>query len=181
MIDFDILTIVLCVIIFLILVFFNNWHCNKYRLFFQIVLFVYLVNVIKLTIFPIPFGIDIENNVAESINLVPFKYGITETSILNIIMTIPFGIIVPFVYLMNLKKILLWGLVFPSVIECTQLTFGIVTGFTFRTIDIDDIIFNFTGVIIGYSVYLFVSILLNKIISKDNKSQFLNYISMHIK
>lgn len=70
----------------------------------------------------------------------------------NIILFIPFGIFVSF--LLRTRKIypiFIITLITSSVIEYTQLKIG-------RTFDIDDIILNIVGGIIGYLIYLFIDI-----------------------
>jgi glycopeptide antibiotics resistance protein len=68
----------------------------------------------------------------------------------NIIGFIPLGILLPmlFVWLRNFWKIILAGIFISLAFETTQLLTGL------GVFDIDDIILNTTGAIIGYIVYL---------------------------
>lgn len=69
-------------------------------------------------------------------------------------MTIPYGVFIPF---MVKKKrwynYLIHALIFPLAIELTQLMICVSTNSFYRTVDIDDVILNFTGIIIGYGIY----------------------------
>lgn len=72
----------------------------------------------------------------------------------NIIMCIPFGTAIPFI--IRHKKwyyYLLIGLAFPILIELTQLLISVSINSYYRTIDIDDVILNFLGIMIGYGIY----------------------------
>ena len=119
-------------------------------------MFVYLMMVIEKTLFPIEF-IDLEYNIWDRINLVPFSEGLTQNGILNIIMTVPFGFLIPCIYKdISAKRMLLLSAFIGVIIESLQLGIALIAGFTFRIIDIDDVIFNFIGSIIGYGIYLLV-------------------------
>ncbi|MBQ7521858.1 MAG: VanZ family protein [Clostridia bacterium] len=72
----------------------------------------------------------------------------------NILMTIPFGIMLPFLYKDKIKTFYIsMALLFPLLIEWFQLLLGILTKTMYRTFDVDDILLNFLGVIIGYGIY----------------------------
>ena len=91
------------------------------------------------------------------IDLVPFSEGLTQNGILNIIMTVPFGFLIPCIYKdISAKRMLLLSVFIGVIIESLQLGIALIAGFTFRIIDIDDVIFNFIGSIIGYGIYLLV-------------------------
>ena len=94
------------------------------------------------------------------LNLVPFvnlfDYESRRDMLLNIIgnctMFIPTGIVVPCLYrnLRSFKKTLLTGFLISLAIEIIQLPFAV------RASDIDDLILNTLGVIIGYGIYALV-------------------------
>ena len=69
MIDFDISTICIGIIIFAVLTLMRKWYKNKKRYVFQILMFVYLMMVIEKTLFPIEF-IDLEYNIWDRINFI---------------------------------------------------------------------------------------------------------------
>src|SRR5205809_635668 len=89
----------------------------------------------------------------ESINLIPLIVLTRQdlkTSLLNIILMVPFGFGVPFITSFGMKKVVVFGALFSIVIEFLQLLTGFMAKITFRVADINDVIFNTVGVAIGY-------------------------------
>jgi glycopeptide antibiotics resistance protein len=94
------------------------------------------------------------------INIVPFvnllQYDSTRDIIWNVVgntaLFIPSGIILPIVYhkLNTFGKVIAAGAIISLFIEVIQLPF------TSRVTDIDDLILNTLGVMIGYGIYSFV-------------------------
>jgi glycopeptide antibiotics resistance protein len=128
-----------------------------YLLFFTI-FYVYIYYLIDLTQFPI--YIDDEQreifggqNVWKEMNLVPFKYGFSIANFYNILMTIPLGFGIPFLVKVNLKKIFVIGLLTTISMESLQLLTALYAGYTFRVVDINDIILNTFGTLIGYLIF----------------------------
>ena len=138
---------------------------------------VYITVVASITIFPIIMDSEmvIEH---KSINLIPFST-ITNlfananlsTVILqvfgNILMTIPYGVAIPL--LVKRKRwyhYVIYALIFPLIIELTQLIICLSINSFYRTIDIDDVILNSLGIVIGYGIY--------KILPKFVKNYFEN-------
>ena len=114
LIDFDIVTVIIGIVIYAIwcVYIYRTKKPAKVYYIFTTVFFVYIMAVIKLTLFPIVM-IGLPANIVKNINLIPFKNGIGRTEILNIIMTVPFGIGLPFVSkLRTLKKVTLTGMLF---------------------------------------------------------------------
>lgn len=99
---------------------------------------------------------EIGQNVFRDANLIPFKgsFNAIRTSLLNIVMTIPFGFGLPFIKEVNLKKIAIYGVLLGISLESLQLIIALIVGFTLRYVDINDVIFNFTGTILGYMLFL---------------------------
>jgi len=95
--------------------------------------------------------------VGKVINLIPL---ITltpqdlKTSLLNILLLIPFGFGLPFITNYRMKKIVGIGALFSIVIEFMQLITGFMAKITFRIADINDVIFNTVGVAIGYLLFV---------------------------
>ena len=93
-----------------------------------------------------------------SVNLVPFRTictylgGLSPVSVLNIYGNIfifaPFGMFIPAIWVKhnNLKSIILLGISISLFIEITQIFVG-------RSSDIDDVILNAIGVVIGFAFY----------------------------
>ncbi|MEH7350773.1 VanZ family protein [Gottfriedia acidiceleris] len=141
-----------------------------YLLFFSI-MYIYICNVLNYTQFPI-YVFQTDRDIIRlhvSINLVPL-INLTmedfETSLLNVLMTIPFGFGLPFITKSTFKKIALAGLLIGLIIESLQGIIGLLNGYTFRVVDINDVLFNFTGTIIGYSIFKLFSYLFKLTIKK---------------
>ena len=132
------------------------------------VMILYLTGVICLTFFPIDIThtVDPDFNVFEhNLKLIPFStiiFDITRGHLFyflvqtggNLIMTIPFGILLPVVY--KAKKQSRYALIFfgfTFIIELTQFIIGASLGTFYRTADVDDIILNFTGAMLGYLLF----------------------------
>lgn len=100
---------------------------------------------------------------AETINLVPFSGEINKSIyFMNLIVLIPFGILVPLIFKdRTVWKVMISGLLFSFLIEFSQL-FNLI-----RTTDIDDLILNTAGALIGACIW--------KICLKQRKGQ----ISIH--
>lgn len=92
----------------------------------------------------------------KNLNLVPLV-NLTiqdlETSLLNVLMTIPFCFGLPFITKCTFKKIVIAGLLFGVIIESLQGAIGLLNSYTFRVVDINDVLFNFTGTLIGYCIF----------------------------
>jgi glycopeptide antibiotics resistance protein len=77
-----------------------------------------------------------------------------KTSLLNILLMVPFGFGLPFITNLRMKKIVVSGALFSIVIEFLQLVTGLIARITFRIADINDVIFNTIGVVIGYILFV---------------------------
>jgi len=86
----------------------------------------------------------------EEISLIPFQWGNGDIIglILNVIMFIPFGILLPLLWKKGagLKETVFISFLFSLLIEISQL-------FNFRATDIDDLLMNTLGGLIGYIIY----------------------------
>jgi glycopeptide antibiotics resistance protein len=94
---------------------------------------------------------------AQSLNLVPLvglSIGDLPTSLLNILMLVPFGFGLPFLTGFRFAQIVASGALFSLAIEALQLATGQWAGTTFRVADINDVIFNTTGAAIGYLLFI---------------------------
>jgi len=166
---FDLLTVLLFGLIWIGIVTFLRLKKKKslaYLIFFTI-FYVYIVKVLDYTLFQFQslvllkhFMPDLILNgqtVGKSMNLIPL---ITltpqdlKTSLLNILLLIPFGFGLPFITNFRMKKIVVIGALFSIVIEFLQLITGFMAKITFRIADINDVIFNTVGVAIGYILFV---------------------------
>ncbi len=119
-----------------------------------------------------------KNHAVDMINIIPLINGITNLNyyvlrewILNIIMLMPFGFLFPLAFKgqYDIKKIVLYSLIFSLMIELSQLLISYFwIGVGYRTCDINDLLFNTIGGTAGYMVLLIISGLKERIIKKLN-------------
>lgn len=158
-----ILGLIIEVIYIIISLFLKN---SPQKIIITCVFIAYITALAIITLFPILIDEKVEYYGNTTwYNYVPCKtiidslqYGINKTVLIqllgNIIMTIPFGVIV----LLLTKnhswwKILIISIIFSSSIEAIQLIIGCLINNMYRTVDIDDIILNVIGVYIGYGIF----------------------------
>lgn len=127
---------------------------------------VYLLYVTQQVFFPLEINGDYAEYMRREVpfmsfvNFVPFYFGpfatlqsSFQTIILNIILTIPFGFGINFI--VNVKgKNFLW--IAPAVgfsLEIAQLIISLLLRYPYRLIDINDVIMNTVGVLIGYTAF----------------------------
>ena len=165
----DLLTVLLFSLIWIGITVFLRLKKKKsltYLIFFTL-FYVYIVKVLDYTLFQFQsllllkyFAPDLilSGQTAEkAINLIPL---ITltrldlKTSLLNILLLIPFGFGLPFITNFHMKKIVVMGALFSIGIELIQLITGSIAKMTFRIADINDVIFNSIGVAIGYLLFV---------------------------
>ena len=87
-----------------------------------------------------------------SINLVPLiTLGAEDvrTSLLNILLMVPFGFGLAFLTNLRMGSVIAAGALFNIAVELLQLLTGMMASTTFRVADINDVIFNTAGVVIG--------------------------------
>ena len=160
--------------IFLIIIYFWKFY-KKWKekgrdvLVVNTTMYIYLSFVLYFTLMPIitslPF---IFNHPYTPMNLVPFSDILNSRGDfvrqvgLNIIMTIPFGFLVPFIKKENVKllKIVFYTFLLSLGIELLQ---PLINGV--RSADITDLITNVIGGIIGYVMYLIFKPLTTKILN----------------
>ena len=132
-------------------------------------MYIYLAFVFYFTLMPIitslPF---IFNHPYSPMNLIPFidislqRGDFMQQIGLNVIMTIPFGILFPLTKKGNEKflKTVLYCFLLSLTIELLQ---PLINGF--RSSDITDLITNVSGGILGYLLYLLFKPLITKVLS----------------
>ena len=129
-------------------------------------LFLYFNAVIAITLFPIPFdsrfiAFNVEHGIGRKFNFVPFMFikdlisNISRDRIPvfgNMVLLFPLGYLVPIIFkkINNLIKAALVGLVIAISIETLQFIISYFLGFRYRSVDVDDLILNTTGTVIGY-------------------------------
>lgn len=130
-----------------------------------LLMYVNLAVIIRFAFFPMaringkiqPLIFEADKVFPFKVNLEPFvhlaEYDNRKHMILNLIgnigMFIPSGIILPIIYkkLNSFGKIVLTGFLMSLAIEILQLPFAV------RTSDVDDLLLNTAGVILGYVIY----------------------------
>lgn len=128
---------------------------------------VYLCLVMKATLFPITIDPEMAEifrsqgvTIWTQMNLKPLFFGqfATPRSILysaglNVLLTVPFGFGIGF--LARLKPIQFLGLaaVVGAGIDGTQLLISLALGYPYRVFDINDVIMNALGVLLGYVIF----------------------------
>ena len=173
-------TILLCGLIWLgAFVFLRVKKCKSYAyLLFFAIFYFYIIAVLYYTIFMLqslvllnwlsPSHLMLQGHtVAQGINLVPLlalRSVDVKTSLLNILLFVPFGFGLPFITKLQMKKVIVAGALFSITIELLQLLTGVLARMTFRTADINDVIFNTAGAAIGYLLFIsFIGIYRNHI------------------
>ena len=137
-------------------------------------IFIDLAVIIRFTFFPLrlaegrvqPLVIDLQTAFPFWVNLVPlgnfFSYGSEKDVLVNVIgnvaMFVPSGIVFPIVYkrLDSFPKTAAAGALLSLCVELMQLPISV------RVSDINDMILNTAGVVIGYGIYALVRIVISK-------------------
>ena len=157
-------------ILFVVLFVLRKRGYGLFHLLFVSVFWVYILLVLKVTIFPIPIarGISDESEmfplILPLINFTPFYFGrfltldkIFFLLVQNIILTIPFGFGINFIVRASLKKPIWLAIVFGFGLELLQFLVALLSSFfsigTGHIIDINDAILNVVGVLLGYGLF----------------------------
>ena len=121
---------------------------------------LYLFCVIELVFFPLPTA-EAAAGLSYRYQLMPFHFmvdfmedsfiRVLSQVLLNVVMTIPFGMFLEYCTGMSLKEAVAAGFAFSLFIELGQLTglFFLFKG-SYRLFDVDDLMLNTLGVVIGY-------------------------------
>lgn len=133
---------------------------------FSFAFFLYVLALIDITFFPIPVDPKLiklsrmHNSVIHQ-NWLPFstiyfmvKYSRHDINHLinfigNALLFVPFGFSIPIVTKKSFGRAISLGIIVIFTIELSQLAFSYLYGFTYRIFDVDDIILNTIGLLIG--------------------------------
>ena len=164
---FDLLMVLLFGLIWIRIVTFLRLKKSLAYLIFFTIFYVYIVKVLDYTLFQFQslvllklFMPDLILNgqtIGENLNLIPLMTLTPQdlkTSLLNILLLMPFGFGLPFITNFRMQKIVVIGALFSIVIEFLQLITGLMAKISFRIADINDLIFNTVGVAIGYILFV---------------------------
>ena len=174
MLNFAVIGVILIPLYFIIL--FVN--IKKKKTFFEHLIFttfyVYISLIIKVTLFQIPIDESFLNSLRSmgshySLNVMPFKsiYGfylegnpkvfLTQVGG-NILMFIPFGTYLPLITRKSSSfgRTLAFTVWLSVAIELAQAVISLLIEFNYRSVDIDDVILNLMGGMLGYVFYKLV-------------------------
>lgn len=138
---------------------------NLAYLFFFSIFWVYLLLGLAKVFFPIPINGEYVNvmrqiPITSQINLVPFYFGPYPLSpggfiglINNVVLTMPFGFGLNFIRRLRAKSFIGLAFALGLSLELTQLIISLVLGYPYRTIDVNDVLMNATGVLLGYGLF----------------------------
>lgn len=157
-------------IILYVFILYKKWKAKgKDVLLVNTAMYIYLSFVLYFTLMPIltalPF---IFNHPYTSMNVVPFidvlssRGDFIRQVVLNVVMTVPFGFLLPLVKKANVNvlKVVLYTFLLSLSIELLQPLIN-----DFRSSDITDLITNVIGGFIGYLIYLIFKPLTTKILN----------------
>lgn len=173
------------IIMVLILLFLRFKKRKSYIYLSVLFLFlIYLQQAIRITLFPIHIGVfnNIDASIIDCMNFKPFGFSLHYIKNVqiwgNILLTIPLGFTLPLIFNIKNKISILISILTSSLFELTQLLFIIFLKELTFVFDINDILLNAFGSVLGFLVlYLFAKVFTK--IKKDNKqlSAFQEYIN----
>lgn len=174
-------------ILILIMIVFNRWKRkhNLSYIFFFLLFGVYFIYAIDKVFFPMEISGAFSDArrglpIMASVNFVPFyfgQFGITTAGLkfllYNILLTIPFGFGINFLTRMDIKKIVCISILLGLGLEGMQLLLSFALRYPYRVVDINDVIFNAFGVLLGYGLFKLFCWLYSIIIRQatDNKNR----------
>ena len=156
-------------------------HRQPYLFCFS-VFWVYLLLVVKVTLFPIPIELNVDSVgtwerlifTLSRVNLIPFYYAgyfnkrvIFIEVIQNIILTIPFGFGISFIARIESRKFPRLAFFVGFAIETAQLVLSLFVG-TYRTVDITDVILNAIGILLGFALFRLFTRLNSQLMQRFN-------------
>ncbi len=73
----------------------------------------------------------------------------------NVLTLAPFGFLLPFAAppLATWRRMVVSALLFPLGIELAQLGVSLALGYSYRATEVDDVLLNFLGILLGFAVY----------------------------
>ncbi|MCL6443858.1 MAG: VanZ family protein [Alicyclobacillus sp.] len=137
----------------------------KRNAFLYSVFFVYLLVIVKITLFPIPHPILGGSHTLQT-NLIPFRT-IRSTLAMgsvfhdfydlggNILLFVPFGFLLPLIFKNQnrLVSVVFLGFCATLTVESAQFMISYVIGYSYRHFDVDDLILNTLGTMMGYAAF----------------------------
>ncbi|MDD3794256.1 MAG: VanZ family protein [Candidatus Gracilibacteria bacterium] len=179
MLDFEFLYIISIPIYIILFVIFLIKKCKLKNIVIYTIFYFYIISLLAVTLFPIPIaGLkEISIYITNTNNFIPFNSILDillndnlplivkfKQVIGNIIIFIPLGFLVPFIWKNknNFKQALIVGILSTIGIEVSQTIISLILGFNYKVTDIDDMILNTIGFIIGFYIFKKISEIKNK-------------------
>lgn len=149
-------------------VFYRKWRAKGRRtLVVNTLMYLYCSLVLYVTLMPIVVSLPfIFSHPYRPMSMIPFddyfsgRGDTVRQIVLNVVMMMPFGFLLPIVKKQNLLTCLLWTFLFSLGIEFIQ---PFINGF--RASDITDLITNTVGGLLGYLLYIIFRPMINKMLS----------------
>lgn len=157
--------------IFIIVLFQLKYHWNVCELIQNIICMMMLTGVLTITLFPLPLGKE-DISFYYASNFIPFHsilgniydaaHGMYQGVKVQLLGNIGLFFVVEFILcwvlrLSSWKKAVAIGCSFSIAIEGVQGILGMMLGVFYRSVDIDDIILNTIGCIMGYGLYSMIT------------------------
>ncbi|WP_369679014.1 VanZ family protein [Bacillus sp. X2(2017)] len=156
-------------------------------------LLVYFFNLISVTLFPLPVDAGLIKDMrydsylpfVSGNNFIPFyffvdvyheglQFYVIRSIGGNLILLLPVGFLFPLLFekLNNLKKILLIGFFISLFIELTQLSYSVYIKSVYRSFDVDDLMLNTLGTLLGYWFFYMLSMYYKRLANRyKNKNR----------
>ena len=147
-------------------VFFRRIISNKLQMVMNAMLISYLIVLVKITgLLEMEFSLSALLHGGYMLNLIPFVNIDKAQALANIMLFIPLGILLPLAFYKikwSTPKILIVSILFTLIIEFLQMSGG-------RCFDVDDIIMNILGGMLGYVILGITCFFLRRLSSKSKK------------
>jgi glycopeptide antibiotics resistance protein len=173
---------------FLLLLYFRNRKHGTPIKFMISLFLLYLLALVSITLFPLPIDSNLVadrglmNNLQN--NYIPFativdawQYGYFPLFLKqiggNILLTVPFGFLLPLIWRKNdsFRHMFLCGLLFTIGVESVQFLISALYGYTYKITDVDDVLLNTLGCMIGYLCFRAAKPLLEAVVPDLRRQQ----------
>lgn len=156
-------------------IFKNKKEFILYKEIFSLIFMIYVLCLFQVVTFEDILSSSSTNNFTPFKEILRYNVGsrlFLKNVIGNLVMFVPFGIFASFAVKADNKYQALFLITFASVtIESTQLAIG-------RVFDVDDIILNVCGGLIGYFIYYFIDLIGDRFPKITRSKMFLNIMSL---
>lgn len=156
-------------------IFKNKKEFILYKEIFSLIFMIYVLCLFQVVTFEDMMSLSSTNNFTPFKEILRYNFGsrlFLKNVIGNLVMFVPFGIFASSAVKADNKYQALFLITFASVtIESTQLAIG-------RVFDVDDIILNVCGGLIGYFIYYFIDLIGDRFPKITRSKMFLNIMSL---